>query len=337
MTLAAPSAPLEYSPSLESDTEAQAWLDSHQRSFGLFLNGSFTAPRRDFTSRRPDKAADSPEAELAHLTQASEAEITAAIEAARTAQPGWSDLGGHQRARLLYALARLVQKHARLFAVLESLDSGRALYQTRDRDIPAVARVFYHAAGLAQLMETTLPDRQALGVCGAISPWATPLTSLARQTATALAMGNCLVVKPDAWTSLTGLLLAELTLEAGLPQGVFNLLTGDQSTGLLLAAQDGLDHLSFAGATETGRQIRERSAGKDIRLDLCLNGKNPIILCDDADLDSAIEGIVDSIWTDTGRGNQAGARLLIQASIATDALSRLQARMQTLRVGAPLD
>ncbi|MEL7117492.1 MAG: aldehyde dehydrogenase family protein, partial [Pseudomonadota bacterium] len=206
---------MEYGPAPESAAEALAWLVDKGSVFGHFIDGRMTEGRHDFEARNPAK-----DEVLAHLTQATQGEVEAAVKAARIAQPKWAKLSGHARARYLYALARLVQKHARLFAVLETLDNGKPIRESRDIDIPLVSRHFYYHAGMAQLMDEALPHRQALGVCGQIIPWNFPLLMLAWKVAPALATGNTVVLKPAEQTSLTALLFAELAHQAGLPPGV---------------------------------------------------------------------------------------------------------------------
>ena len=219
---------MDYGPAPESASEATAWLDAQGRSFGLFVDGAFTATGAGFETRNPATGEV-----LATLTQASEDDVATAVTAARTAQKGWAALGGPGRARHLYALARMLQKHARLFAVLETLDNGKPIRESRDIDLPLAARHFYHHAGAAQLMEVEMPDRVPMGVCGQIIPWNFPLLMLAWKVAPALAMGNTVVLKPAEWTSLTALLFAEICQKAGLPKGVVNIVTGDGTVGAM--------------------------------------------------------------------------------------------------------
>ncbi|PIE07656.1 MAG: aldehyde dehydrogenase [Rhodobacterales bacterium] len=316
----------------ESDAEAQAWLEAHERRFGLFIDGHWTAPGDMFETRNPANGAL-----LAELTRASSDEVNTAVAAARKAQPKWATLSGHARAKYLYALARLVQKHARLLAVLETLDNGKPIREARDVDVPLVARHFYYHAGMAQLMERELPDREALGVAGQIIPWNFPLLMLAWKVAPALAMGNTVVLKPASATPLTAALFADLTREAGLPPGVFNLTTGPGRVGTQLCEHPEIDKIAFTGSTEVGRHIRKVTAGTGKALTLELGGKSPFIVFDDADLDSAIEGLVDAIWFNQGQVCCAGSRLLVQEGIAGRFHAKLKARMARLRVGDPLD
>nr|WP_170540078.1 aldehyde dehydrogenase family protein [Ruegeria arenilitoris] len=322
---------MEYGPAPESAAEALAWLVDQGDTFGHFIDGAFTKPGKGFESRNPATGEV-----LAKLTQATQADVDAAVAAARKAQPKWEKLGGPARARYLYAIARLIQKHARLFAVLETLDNGKPIRESRDIDIPLVQRHFYYHAGMAQLMETELPDAQALGVCGQIIPWNFPLLMLAWKVAPALAMGNTVVLKPAEYTSLTALLFADICMQAGLPKGVVNIVTGDGAVGEMIVKAD-VDKIAFTGSTIVGRRIREATAGSGKALTLELGGKSPYIVFDDADIDSAIEGLVDAIWFNQGQVCCAGSRLLVQEGIAERFYAKLRARMDTLRIGNPLD
>ncbi|RVT82650.1 aldehyde dehydrogenase family protein [Rhodobacteraceae bacterium CCMM004] len=322
---------MEYGPAPEDAGPAMAWLEGHGRAFGHWIGGAFTAAGETFDSRNPATGEV-----LAAVTQATQGDVDAAIAAARKAQPGWEKAGGAARARVLYALARLVQKQSRLFAVLETLDNGKPIRESRDIDVPLVARHFYYHAGMAQLMADELPDRRALGVCGQIVPWNFPLLMLAWKVAPALAMGNTVVLKPAEYTSLTALLFAELSREAGVPPGVLNVVTGDGAVGERIVAAE-VDKIAFTGSTAVGRRIREATAGSGKALTLELGGKSPYVVFDDADLDSAVEGLVDAIWFNQGQVCCAGSRLLVQESVAEDFLARVRRRMDGLRLGDPLD
>ena len=332
---------MEYGPAPESSEVAQAWLDRHGRRFGHFIDGRFSKPKSSsggggsggtFATYHPGDAS-----ELAQVSQGSKRDIERAVTAAKRALPAWSALRPHARAKYLYALARHVQKHARLLAVLEALDNGKPIRETRDLDVPLVARHFYHHAGWAQLLGEEFPDHQAVGVCGQIIPWNFPLLMLAWKVAPALAAGNTVVLKPAEFTPLTALAFAELTQEVGLPDGVFNVVTGDGETGAALVANDGVDKIAFTGSTEVGRIIRKATAGRGIKLSLELGGKSPFIIFDDADVDSAVEGVVDAIWFNQGQVCCAGSRLLVQESIAAKVEAKLRERMETLREGPSLD
>jgi len=323
---------MSYGPAPESSAEAQDWLKAHGSRFGHWIDGGFTKPGETFETKNPATAKV-----LAEVTQGSAKDLDAAIAAARRAQPKWARLSGHQRARHLYALARLVQKNARLLAVLETMDNGKPIRESRDIDVPLVARHFYYHAGLAQLMPSELPDMAPLGVCGAVIPWNFPLLMLAWKVAPALAAGNTIVLKPAEYTPLTALLFAELSREAGLPKGVLNIVTGDGATGAALVAHPGVDKIAFTGSTAVGRKIRQVTAGTGKALTLELGGKSPYIVFDDADLDSAIEGLVDAIWFNQGQVCCAGSRLLVQEGVAGRFHEKLKRRMDGLRIGDPLD
>ena len=323
---------MSYGPAPESGAEAQDWLKAHGSRFGHWIDGGFTKPGETFETKNPATAKV-----LAEVTQGSAKDLDAAIAAARRAQPKWARLSGHQRARHLYALARLVQKNARLLAVLETMDNGKPIRESRDIDVPLVARHFYYHAGLAQLLPSELPDMAPLGVCGAVIPWNFPLLMLAWKVAPALAAGNTIVLKPVEYTPLTALLFAELSREAGLPKGVLNIVTGDGATGAALVAHPGVDKIAFTGSTAVGRKIRQVTAGTGKALTLELGGKSPYIVFDDADLDSAIEGLVDAIWFNQGQVCCAGSRLLVQEGVAGRFHEKLKRRMDGLRIGDPLD
>ncbi|MDD9728928.1 aldehyde dehydrogenase family protein [Mameliella sp. AT18] len=322
---------MDYGPAPESAGDALAWIVDQGSRFGHFINGAFTEAGEGFDSRNPATGEV-----LATLTQATQDDVDAAVAAARAAQPEWEALGGPGRARYLYALARLLQKHARLFAVLETLDNGKPIRESRDIDIPLAQRHFYYHAGMAQLMDSELPDRQALGVCGQIVPWNFPLLMLSWKIAPALATGNTVVLKPAEWTSLTALLFAEICQQAGLPRGVVNIVTGDGRVGEIICDAD-VDKIAFTGSTEVGRKIRQATAGRGIGLTLELGGKSPYVVFEDADLDSAIEGLVDAIWFNQGQVCCAGSRLLVQEGVSDAFHDRLRARMDKLRIGNPLD
>lgn len=324
---------MEYGPAPESDAPAREWLASHDARFGHFIDGEFSLPAGDsFETRNPATGET-----LASLSQADITQVDRAVAAARAAQPGWVGLSPHRRAQFLYALARQVQKHARLLAVLETLDNGKPIRESRDIDIPLVARHFYHHAGWAQLVETEFPGYRALGVIGQVIPWNFPLLMLAWKLAPALAAGNTVVLKPAEYTSLTALKFAELCRDVGLPPGVVNIVTGDGQVGELLVGHEDIDKVAFTGSTDVGRRIREATAGSGKRLTLELGGKSPFIVFEDADLDAAVEGLVDAIWFNQGEVCCAGSRLLVQEGVADRLHTRLRARMETLRVGDPMD
>ncbi len=325
---------MEYGPAPEGDGPARAWLDAHKRRFGLFIGGKWTEPDTGkwFSAQNPATSET-----IAQLAQAGSRSVDDAVAAARAAQPAWAGLGGPGRARYLYALARLVQRHSRLLSVIETMDNGKPIRETRDIDIPLVARHFYHHAGWAQLFEQELPGMAPVGVIGQVIPWNFPLLMAAWKIAPAIAAGNTVVLKPAEFTSLSALLFAELCQKAGLPPGVVNIITGDGSTGATLVEHKGVDKVAFTGSTEVGKIIRKATAGSGKHLTLELGGKSPFIVFADADLDSAVEGVVDAIWFNQGQVCCAGSRLLIQEEIADAMITKLKARMETLRVGNPLD
>jgi aldehyde dehydrogenase (NAD+) len=334
MSIAEKFVSMEYGPAPEDPKEAVAWLERHGRRFGLFIGGAWLAPAAGeyFETHDPSNGE-----KLASVAQGGAADIAAAVRAARAASPKWRALTPHLRARYLYALARLVQKHSRLLAVLETMDNGKPIRESRDIDIPLVARHFYYHAGWAQLFEQEFPEHEPCGVVGQIIPWNFPLLMLAWKIAPALATGNTVVLKPAEFTPLTALVFAELCQEAGLPAGVVNIVTGDGSTGEALVKHPDVDKIAFTGSTEVGRAIRSATAASHKRLSLELGGKSPFIIFDDADLDSAVEGLVDGIWLNQGQVCCAGSRLLMQESIAEALIAKIQIRMGSLRIGAPLD
>ena len=327
-------ATMEYGPAPEDPKESLQWLDRRNRRFGHFIGGSWQPPRE---GRYFDTVDPSTGEKIAEVAQGSAADVGAAVKSARGALRAWQGLSPHSRARFLYALARQVQKHSRRLAVLETIDNGKPIRESRDIDIPLVARHFYYHAGWAQLLEREFPDHQACGVVGQIIPWNFPLLMLAWKIAPALATGNTVVLKPAEYTPLTALAFAEICEEVGLPKGVVNIVTGDGSTGEALVSHADIDKIAFTGSTEVGRAIRRATSASHKKLSLELGGKSPFVIFQDADLDSAVEGLVDGIWFNQGQVCCAGSRLLIQESIAEKLTRKLQMRMSTLRIGAPLD
>ncbi len=325
---------MEYGPAPEDPRESLQWLDRHHRRFGHFIGGVWALPAEGSYFETSDPATGE---RIAEVAQGSAADIVAAVKAARKALPGWQRLSGHERARYLYAMARHVQKHARRLAVLETLDNGKPIRESRDIDIPLVARHFFYHAGWAQLWEDEFPGYTPSGVIGQIIHWNYPQLMLAWKIAPALATGNTVVLKPAEYTPLTALAFAEICTEIGLPPGVVNVVTGDGQTGEALVSHPDVNKIAFTGSTEVGRAIRRATANSHKRVSLELGGKSPFIIFEDADLDSAVEGLVDGIWLNQGQVCCAGSRLLVQESIAEKLTRKLQARMSTLRVGAPLD
>lgn len=322
---------MAYGPAPEDSAPAREWLAAHE-GFDLFIGGAWRAPAERVPVTNPATGEH-----LAQIANATADEVDAAVNAAAAAFPGWSATPGHARARVLYALARLIQKHSRLLAVIETLDNGKPIRETRDIDVPLAARHFYHHAGWAQLIASEAPGHEPLGVVGAITPWNFPLLMLAWKVAPAIAAGNTVVLKPADLTSLTALFFAQLCAEAGVPRGVINIVTGGAETGAALVRHAGVAKIAFTGSTRVGRGIREATAGTGKALTLELGGKSPFIVMDDADLDAATDGLVDAIWFNQGQVCCAGSRLLVQEGVADALLARVQARLGTFRIGDPLD
>jgi aldehyde dehydrogenase (NAD+) len=323
---------MDYGPSPEGSEHVKAWLKEHESGFGHFINGAFTKPGHLFDVFNPANGE-----RIARVSQGSPKDIDSAVAAARKAEAKWAALSGFERSKHLYALARHVQKRERFLSVLETIDNGKPIRESRDIDIPLVARHFYHHAGWASLIDSEFPETKPVGVCGQIIPWNFPLLMLAWKIAPALAAGNTVVLKPAEFTPLTALAFAAICVETGLPPGVVNIVTGDGATGSALVAHAGVDKIAFTGSTEVGRTIRKATAGTGKKLSLELGGKSPFIVFEDADLDSAVEGVVDAIWFNQGQVCCAGSRLLIAESIAETVYAKLRARMANLRLGDPLD
>jgi len=334
MSIAEKFVAMEYGPAPEDPKEVLTWLDHHSRRFGHFIDGGWRQPAEAGYFETTDPSTSE---KLATVAQGSASDIDAAVRAASGALPKWQALTPHARARYLYALARTIQKHSRRLAVLETMDNGKPIRESRDIDIPLVIRHFYHHAGWAQLLHQEFPGYKACGVVGQIIPWNFPLLMLAWKIAPALATGNTVVLKPAEFTPLTALAFAEICAEVGLPAGVVNIVTGDGSTGEALVKHPGVAKIAFTGSTEVGRAIRSATASSHKRLSLELGGKSPFIIFEDADLDSAVEGLVDGIWFNQGQVCCAGSRLLMQESIAEPLIAKVRDRMSTLRAGPSLD
>src|SRR5580698_5095435 len=334
MSIAEKFVAMEYGPALEDPQEALLWLDGHKRRFVHFIGGEWLEPANGGFFDSSDPATGE---KIASVAQGSAADVDAAVQAARKALPQWQALKPHTRARFLYAMAREVQKHSRRLAVLETIDNGKPIRESRDIDIPLVARHFYYHAGWAQMLESEFPQYTACGVVGQVIPWNFPLLMFAWKVAPALAAGNTVVIKPAKYTPLTALAFAELAMEVGLPPGVLNVLTCDAKNGQALVEHPGIDKVAFTGSTDVGRIIRKATANSPKKLSLELGGKSPFVVFDDADLDSAVEGIVDAIWFNQGQVCCAGSRLLVQERVAETLYTKIRARMETLRVGPPLD
>ncbi|SNT75509.1 aldehyde dehydrogenase family protein [Paracoccus seriniphilus] len=324
---------MEYGPAPEDQGSAQAWLEAHDRRLGHFIDGQFQgAAQADIAVENPATGET-----LAHIPQAGHDEVDAAVKAAKNAFGQWSRKSGYERSQYLYAIARGLQKRERLFSVLETLDNGKAIRESRNADIPLAIRHFYHHAGWAAMAESEFAGQQPLGVCGQIIPWNFPLLMLAWKIAPALAAGNTVVLKPADLTPLTAVAFAELLVEIGLPKGVVNIVQGGGDTGAMIVRHPDIAKIAFTGSTAVGRDIRRATAGSGKRLTLELGGKSPFVICADADLDAAVEGVVEGVWFNQGEVCCAGSRLLIQEGIAERFLNKLRARMQKIRVGSPLD
>ncbi|HET7411446.1 MAG TPA: aldehyde dehydrogenase family protein [Pararhizobium sp.] len=323
---------MDYGQAPEDSTIVRDWLKQHAKGFGHFIDGAFTAPSALFDVTNPASGDV-----IARVSQGTGADVDAAVTAARSAQPKWAALSGHERAKYLYALARHIQQHARFLAVLETIDNGKPIRESRDIDIPLVARHFYHHAGWAEILADEFPGAAPHGVCGQVIPWNFPLLMLAWKVAPALAAGNTVVLKPAEYTPLTALALAEIAREIGLPKGVFNIVTGDGKTGAAVVGHKGIDKVAFTGSTEVGRIIRRQIAGSGKALTLELGGKSPFIVFADADLDAAVEGVVDSIWFNQGQVCCAGSRILVAETVAPQLEKLLRQRLDKLITGDPLE
>jgi acyl-CoA reductase-like NAD-dependent aldehyde dehydrogenase len=330
--MTAPQGRWGYAPAPES-TE----IVSIASEYGLFVNGEF-APAQD--GKQLITLNPATEAPLAKVAMAGPADVDRAVAAARAAyEQTWGPMPGAERAKYLYRIARALQERAREFAVLESLDNGKPIRESRDTDIPLAAAHFFYYAGWADKLEYAGfgPGPRPLGVAGQVIPWNFPLLMAAWKLAPALAAGSTCVLKPAETTPLTALLLAEVCQQAGLPPGVVNVLTGAGETGAALVAHPGLDKVAFTGSTAVGKEISRAVAGTGKRLTLELGGKAANIVFDDAPVDQAVEGIVNGIFFNQGQVCCAGSRLLLQESAADAVLGRLRARLATLRLGDPLD
>jgi aldehyde dehydrogenase (NAD+) len=321
----------EYAPAPES----RAIVDI-KSSYGLFIDGDFVeGGGKAFKTISP-----SSEEVLAEVSEASDEDVDRAVKAARRAYSRtWSRMSGRERGKYLFRIARILQERSRELAVLESLDNGKPIRESRDVDVPLAAAHFFYYAGWADKLEYAFPGKspQSLGVAGQVIPWNFPLLMLAWKIAPALACGNTVVLKPAETTPLTALLFAEICQQADLPPGVVNIITGAGETGRALVGHSDVDKVAFTGSTEVGRIIAKTIAGTDKKVTLELGGKAANIVFDDAPVDQAVEGIVNGIFFNQGHVCCAGSRLLVQESIADELLSRLKRRMRTLRVGDPLD
>jgi aldehyde dehydrogenase (NAD+) len=314
--------------------EARDLVELRDR-YGHFVGGEWLEPRETYTTIDP-----SSEEALADVGQATAEEVDQAVAAARDAyENGWSAISPAERAKYLYRIARILQERSREFAVLESLNGGKPIRESRDVDLPLSAAHFFYYAGWADKLEYAFPNRspRPIGVAGQIVPWNFPLLMLAWKIAPALATGNTVVLKPAETTPLSALLFADVLRQAELPPGVVNILTGDGRTGAALVKNPGVDKIAFTGSTEVGKAIQRELAGTGKKLTLELGGKAANVIFDDAALDQAVEGIVNGIYFNQGHVCCAGSRLLVQESVYEDVIDKLKRRLTTLRVGDPLD
>ena len=325
---------LAYGPAPEAAKPALDWIAEHNAKFQLFINNEWKNPsgKEWFDSMNPATGK-----KLASIAQATAADVSTAVKAARKAYPSWSATPGHIRARYLYAIARQIQKHSRLFAVLETLDNGKPIRETRDIDIPLVARHFYYHAGWAQLMDKELPDHQSLGVVAQIIPWNFPLLMLSWKIAPAIAMGNTVVLKPAEFTSLTALLFAEICASVGLPPGVVNIITGDGRTGSAMVDHPDVDKIAFTGSTDVGRIIRKATAGTHKKLSLELGGKNAMLVLDDADPMDAASKAVYACFTSMGQLCVSIERIYVDRRVAEVFIPEFARKTRALVLGSAFD
>ena len=324
--------PFDYAPAPESRS-----IVDIESNYGLFIGGSFTEPTSGEFFKTINPAT---EEVLSEVAEAGQADVDAAVAAARRAyDKTWSKMSGKDRAKYIFRIARLIQERSRELAVLETLDNGKPIRESRDVDLPLVAAHFFYHAGWADKLEFAGygPDPKSLGVAAQVIPWNFPLLMLAWKVAPALACGNTVVLKPAETTPLTALAFADICQQAGLPPGVVNIITGAGETGRMLVEHPDVDKVAFTGSTEVGKAIQRAVAGTKKKLTLELGGKAANIVFDDAPIDQAIEGIVNGIYFNQGHVCCAGSRLLLQESIADEALASLKRRLTTLRLGDPLD
>ena len=323
---------LSYGPAPEDDKEVYSWIKGLSSPTKIFINNKFI---RSSGNKKLNIINPSNKKNLGKLSVSTKKDVDLAVKAAKKAFPKWSKLSSFERSKYLYALARMIQKNSRFLSVLETIDNGKPIRETRDIDIPLVARHFYYHAGWSSKDINT--KNHPIGVIGQIIPWNFPLLMLAWKVAPALATGNTVVLKPAEYTSLTALFFAELCQKANIPEGVINIVTGDGSTGEHITNHKDIKKIAFTGSTEVGKKIIYQNPDPDRKLTMELGGKSPFIVFEDADLDSAVEGIVDAIWFNQGQVCCAGSRLLVQESIEKSFIKKLKARMERLRVGNPLD
>ena len=323
---------ISYGPAPEDSKEVNSWIKNLKNPNNHFINGKFV---KSSSSKKINIINPSTNKKIATLSVASKKDVNAAVSAAKKAHIKWSKLSSFDRSKYLYAIARLIQKNSRFISVLETIDNGKPIRETRDIDIPLVARHFYYHAGWSA--RNTNNSDNSIGVVGQIIPWNFPLLMLAWKIAPAIALGNTVVLKPAEYTSLTALYFAELCEKAKIPQGVINIITGDGSTGEHITSHKDIKKIAFTGSTEVGKKIIQTNTNPDKKMTMELGGKSPFIVFEDADLDSAVEGVVDAIWFNQGQVCCAGSRLLVQESIEKKFIQKLKKRMEKLRVGDPLD
>lgn len=321
----------EYAAAPESVDHVQL-----KEQYDLFIGGKFVEPLSKKYINSINPATEKP---IARIAEANEKDVDAAVKAARKAFPTWSALEAKERGKFLFRIARLIQEKAREFAVIESMDGGKPIRESRDIDIPLAAAHFFYYAGWADKLAYAFPNQkmEALGVAGQIIPWNFPLLMAAWKIAPALACGNCVVLKPAETTSLTALKLAELIQEAGLPDGVVNIVTGAGNTGAAIVNHPAIDKIAFTGSTEVGKIIQKAIAGTAKKATLELGGKAANIIFDDAPIDQAVEGIINGIFFNQGHVCCAGSRLFIQENCYQEVIQKLKLRMETLIIGDPLD
>jgi aldehyde dehydrogenase (NAD+) len=322
----------DYAPAPESRDVVRL-----EKRYGLFIGGEFVEPRSGEFHPSVSPATEEPLAEVAY---AGPEDVALAVSAARDAfENGWSEIAPSERAKYLFRIARILQERSREFAVLESLDGGKPIRESRDVDLPLSAAHFFYYAGWADKLEYAFPSRKPrpVGVAGQIIPWNFPLLMLSWKIAPALAAGNTVVLKPAETTPLTALLFCDVLRQAELPAGVVNIVTGDGRAGAEIVKHPGVDKVAFTGSTDVGKEIQRAVAGTEKKLTLELGGKAANVIFDDAALDQAVEGIINGIYFNQGHVCCAGSRLLVQESIYEQTIAKLKRRMGTLRVGDPLD
>jgi aldehyde dehydrogenase (NAD+) len=321
----------KYAPAPESTDHVEI-----KAKYDLFIGGKFVKPnsKKYFKSINP-----ATEEVVCEIAEANEKDVDDAVKAARKAFPAWSKIGGKERGKYIYRIARLIQERAREFSVIESIDGGKPIRESRDIDIPLAAAHFFYYAGWADKLEYAFPNRkvEALGVAGQIIPWNFPLLMAAWKIAPALACGNCVVLKPAETTSVTAMKLAELIRDSGLPDGVVNIVTGAGKTGAAIVNHKDINKVAFTGSTEVGKIIQKAIAGTGKKTTLELGGKAANIIFEDAPIDQAVEGVINGIFFNQGHVCCAGSRLFVQESVKDEVIQKLKIRLETLIVGDPMD